>query len=250
MQFLSQHPKGWNYTLSPCGARERYRREGLGLTIAAWTDINLFKLMEVSIPLCYGGMSSIPGHPSNSITRCPTANNSKSIQIVSWWSVTHFRVPFVFLLLLYSSGPCYLHSRLTSSDVFTWEKCNSTPRFTEEDNLCFRQGEAATARGVGFPSLLFTERGRFLLRSAWLQSPSYMFTDWSAGSQTGSSRTHSGCLYFFLSFPLLSLPHSGLCSCLPYTVSDSICLYPCFHLTPPFSYLALSPSLSLPLSGG
>lgn len=63
MQFLSQHPpQSINYKLSPCGARDREgggRREerggeGSGLTIAAWADINLSKLMEVSIMLCYG----------------------------------------------------------------------------------------------------------------------------------------------------------------------------------------------------
>ena len=107
------------------------RGAGFSLTIAARTDINLFKLMEVSILRWCGGMSSIPGHPSNSITRGYSSNNSKSIQIGSWWSVTHRCAPFVFLLLLYSSGPCYLHSSLTSSDVFTWEMCNTTPWFTE-----------------------------------------------------------------------------------------------------------------------
>lgn len=52
-------PMSLNYKLSPCGAAEG--GEG-GLTIAAWADINLFKLMEVSVLLCCGGMSSIPGH--------------------------------------------------------------------------------------------------------------------------------------------------------------------------------------------
>lgn len=56
-------------------------REGFGLTIAAWTDINLFKLMEVSTLLCCGGMSSIPRHPANSITSC--SNNFRSIQILT-----------------------------------------------------------------------------------------------------------------------------------------------------------------------
>lgn len=64
-----------------------------------------------------------------------------------------------------------------------------------------------------------------------------MSADWSAGSQTASSSTHSG----FLHQPPPS--HSGLCSCLPHTVSDSIYRYPCFHLTPSFSP---SCSLSLP----
>lgn len=113
----------------------------------------------------------------------------------------YFCVSFVSLLLLYSSGPCYLHSSLTSSDVFTWGVCNATPWFTEEDNLCFRRGEAATARGVGFPSLLFTERGRFLLRSAQLQSPLlyvHKLICW---------QSNSGFHFFFLSFsPTLFLP--------------------------------------------
>ena len=84
MQFLPQHPHGWNYTLSRCGVRERKRKAGFGLTIAAWTDINLFKLMEVSILLFCGGMSSIPGYSSNfsSSTSGPRSNNSNSIQMI------------------------------------------------------------------------------------------------------------------------------------------------------------------------
>lgn len=69
--FWPQLLQSWNYTLSSHGAADRWRREmGAGLTIAAWTDINLFKLMEVSILLRRGGMSSIPGRGfnSNSIT--------------------------------------------------------------------------------------------------------------------------------------------------------------------------------------
>lgn len=63
MQFLSQHPQESKLqTFSLRGKRKRERREGSSLTIAAWADINLCKLMEVSILLCYGGMSSIPGH--------------------------------------------------------------------------------------------------------------------------------------------------------------------------------------------
>lgn len=104
---------------------------------------------------------------------------------------------------MYSGGPCYLHSRLTSSDVFTWEMCNATLWFTEEDNLCFRQGEAATARGVGFPSLLFTERGRFLLRSARLQSPCYMSSDRICWQPNGQLAYTLG-----LSLPLSQFPSS------------------------------------------
>lgn len=205
--------------------------------------------MEVSILLCYGGTSRIPGHPCNSITRCSSAN-SKSIQIMSWWSGMHFCVSFVFLLLLYSSGPCYLHSCLTSSDVFTWEMCNTTPWFTEEDNLCFRQGDAVTGKGVGFPSSA--------IYRAWDISPAvsmaaepklyvHRLICWQPNSQLSYTLRISLLLSQFSS----PLSHSGLCSCLPYTVSDSICLYPCFHLTPPFSSsCSLSHSLSLPLSGG
>lgn len=84
MQFLSQQPKSPNYKVSPLRSeKKKGRRKGSSLTIAAWADINLFKLMEVSILLCYGGMSNIPGHPSYFITRCSSSNNSKSLQIVS-----------------------------------------------------------------------------------------------------------------------------------------------------------------------
>lgn len=51
-----QEPKLQNFLLV------EQKKEGFGLTIAARADINLFKLMEVSVLLCYGGMSSIPGH--------------------------------------------------------------------------------------------------------------------------------------------------------------------------------------------
>lgn len=88
----------------------------VGLTIAGWTDINFFKLMKVSIPLCYRGMSSIPGHPSNSITGCSNSSNSKSTQVLTLTMNPCF--PFVFLPP-YSGRPCYLQSCLTSSDVFT-----------------------------------------------------------------------------------------------------------------------------------
>lgn len=126
--------------------------------------------------------------------------------------------------------------------------CNTTPWFTGEDNPCFRQGEAVTARGVGFPFLLFTERGRVLLRSAWLQRPSYMSTDWSAGSQTASSCTHSGFLYFFLGF-LFAFSLSLSLGFVPYTVSDCIRLYPCFHLTPPLFPIQLSLTISPSVRG-
>lgn len=124
--------------------------------------------------------------------------------------------------------------------------CKTTPWFTEEDNLCFRQGKAASARGVVFPSLLFTARGRFLLWSAWLLCPSYTSAHWSVGRQTASSCAHSQAFSTsFSAFPVLSLSHSGLCSCFPYTVSDSTCLYPCLHLTPRFFFF-FSQACSLP----
>lgn len=67
---------------------------------------------------------------------------------------------------------------------------------------------------------------------------------WQTNSQL--LRTQSGFLYFFFSFPRsLSLSHSGLCSCFPYTVSDSTCLYPCLHLTPRFFFF-FSQACSLP----
>lgn len=126
--------------------------------------------------------------------------------------------------------------------------CKTTPWFTEEDNLCFRQGKAASARGVVFPSLLFTARGRFLLWSAWLLCPSYTSAHWSVGRQTASSCAHSQAFSTsFSAFPVLSLSHSGLCSCFPYTVSDSTCLYPCLHLTPRFFFF-FSPKLALSLA--
>lgn len=151
---------------------------------------------------------------SDSITPCSSANNSKSIQIVSWWSVMHFCVSFVFFLLLYSSGPCYLHSRLTSSDVFTWELCNPTLWFTDEDNLCFRHGEAATARGVGFPSAIYRgwEISPAVSTATEHQLHVHRLICWQPNSQ----------LSYALWLSLLSL--SGLCSCLPYTVSNSFCL--------------------------
>lgn len=84
--------------------------------------------------------------------------------------------------------------------------CKTTPWFTEEDNLCFRQGKAASARGVVFPSLLFTARGRFLLWSAWLLCPSYTSAHWSVGRQTASSCAHSQAFSTsFSAFPVLSL---------------------------------------------
>lgn len=83
-------PQSINYKLSPYGERDREgggRREGSGLTIAAWADINLSKLMEVSIMLCYGwgGCQGSLDTSSRSITPCFHANNSKSIQPVSRW---------------------------------------------------------------------------------------------------------------------------------------------------------------------
>lgn len=127
--------------------------------------------------------------------------------------------------------------------------CKTTPWFTEEDNLCFRQGKAASARGVVFPSLLFTARGRFLLWSAWLLCPSYTSAHWSVGRQTASSCAHSQAFSTsFSAFPVLSLSHSGLCSCFPYTVSDSTCLYPCLHLTPRFFFFSPKFALSLAIS--
>lgn len=127
--------------------------------------------------------------------------------------------------------------------------CKTTPWFTEEDNLCFRQGKAASARGVVFPSLLFTARGRFLLWSAWLLCPSYTSAHWSVGRQTASSCAHSQAFSTsFSAFPVLSLSHSGLCSCFPYTVSDSTCLYPCLHLTPRFFFFSPKLALSLAIS--
>lgn len=130
---------------------------------------------------------------SDSITARRSANNSKSIQIVSWWSVMDVWPSSVPLLLLYSSGPCYLHSCLTSADVFTWDGCNATPWFTDGDNLCFKQGEAATDRGVGFHSAAVDRGG-----SAWLQS-SQLHT-----------HTHPS-----LSYTLWFSIRSGLCFCLP-----------------------------------
>lgn len=216
--------------------QQKDRRVGFGLTIAAWTDINLCKLVEVSILLCYWGMSSIPGHPFNSITHCSSANNPKSSFLCSL-CLPPAVLQWAMLL--------YLHSRLTSRDVFTWEMCNTTPWFTGEDNPCFRQGEAVIARGVGFPFLLFTERGRVLLRSAWLQSPSYMSTDWSARSQTAGSCTHSRFLYFFLGF----LSARSLWALF---LPSLHCIW--FHLSlspfPPYTSSFSYPVLSHYLSGG
>lgn len=61
------------------------RGEGSGLTIAAWADINLSKLMEVSIMLCYGwGDVKDPWIPPLvPLTPCFHANNSKSVQPAS-----------------------------------------------------------------------------------------------------------------------------------------------------------------------
>lgn len=104
--------------------------------------------------------------------------------------------------------------------------CKTTPWFTEEDNLCFRQGKAASARGVVFPSLLFTARGRFLLWSAWLLCPSYTSAHWSVGRQTASSCAHSQAFSTsFSAFPVLSL------SLTPGFVLAFLTLY----LIPPFS---------------
>lgn len=141
------------------------------------------------------------------------------------------------------AGPCYLHSCLTSSDVFTWEMCNTTLWFSEEDNLCFRQGEAATARGVRFPSLLFTECGRFLLRSARLQWPPPPSPPrYRQCPQTNLLRGNRQIWYRLRALLLLSLSLSlsSLCSCLPSTVSDSICLGP---YTSCFLSLTISPSV-------
>lgn len=93
---------------------------------------------------------------------------------------------------------------------------------------------------LDFPRL-FTEGGRFPLRSARLQSTSYMSTDWSAGSQTASSRTHSGFL-FFLSLGFLPSLH-----CIQFILSIHAFT---LNLPPPIlpslpSYLSLWPNVGL-----
>lgn len=177
---------------------------------------------------------------SDSITPRSSANNSKSIHIVSWWDVMHFWLSFVFLLPLYSSGPCYLHSSSTSSDVFTLEMCNTTPWFTDGDNLCFRQAEAATARGVGFPSAIY-RAGDFSCGQHSYRAPALCpQTDLLAAKQpalvhalASSTRPSlSLSLGFVPVFLTLYLIHS---------------VYPRFHLKPPFP-LTSFPSLSLPLA--
>lgn len=122
--------------------------------------------------------------------------------------------------------------------------CKTTPWFTEEDNLCFRQGKAASAGGVAFPSLLFTARGRFLLWSAWLLCPSYTSAHWSVGRQTASSCAHSQAFSTsFSAFPVLSLSLRAL-------FSPSLhCIW--FHLslslpTPYTSFFFFSQACSLP----
>lgn len=60
-------------------------------------------------------------------------------------------------------------------------------------------------------------------------------TDLLADKQPAPAHTVRLSLLLFQLSPF-SLSHSGLCSCLPYTVSDSTCLYPCLHLTPRFFF--------------
>lgn len=123
--------------------------------------------------------------------------------------------------------------------------CKTTPWFTEEDNLCFRQGKAASAGGVAFPSLLFTARGRFLLWSAWLLCPSYTSAHWSVGRQTASSCAHSQAFSTsFSAFPVLSLSLRAL-------FSPSLhCIW--FHLSlslpTPYTSFFFSPKLALSLA--
>lgn len=183
-----------------------------------------------------------PDTSSYFITRCSSTNNSKSLQIVSWWSVIHFWVTFVSLLLLCSSGPCYLwHAHFTSSDVSTWD-VKQNLWFTDEDNLWFRQGEAVTATGFGFPSLLFSEG--VLLQSAWLHLQIYVLRliCWQPNNQ----------LLHALRLSPFSLLSAGFVSAFP-TLYLIPSVYLCFNPKPPFphilpslsSYLSLWPNVGL-----
>lgn len=204
--------------------------------------------MEVRILICYWGMSSIPGYPSNSITHCSSTNNSKSIQTASWRSVMHFSVSFVFLLL-YSSGPCYctythawhlvmsLHGRCVTQHPDSLGKI--TPVLDRE--------KRSLPEVLDFPFCHLLSVGEFSCGQHGYSGPAiYPQTDLLAAKQP--ALVHTLRISLLLSQFSSLLSHSGLCSCLPYTVSDSIRLYLCFHLPPStfsFSYPALFHYLSL-----
>lgn len=137
-----------------------------------------------------------------------------------------------------STGPCYLHSRLTSHHVCTWEMCNTTPpppRFA--DNLCFRRGggRLPLPEVLDFP-VLFAEGGSFHLRSARLaerQLYVHRLICWQPNSR----------LLRALSASLLALflpsPH-----CIQFT--PSIHAFTLNHpSSPPRSYLSLWPNVGL-----
>lgn len=125
----------------------------------------------------------------------------------------HLWFSFVFFLLLYSSGPCYLHSRLTSSGDFTCEMCNTTPRFTDEDNLCFRQGE-------GFCCGQYGDRAPAICPQ----------TDLLAAKQPALIRTLAFSAFSSLSLSLGFVPALPTLYLIPY-------VYPCLHLKPPLPTL-------------
>lgn len=76
-----------------------------------------------------------------------------------------------------------------------------------------------------------------------------LHTDLLADKQPVPAHTVRLSLLLFQLSPFsLSLSHSGLCSCFPYTVSDSTCLYPCLHLTPRFFFFSPKLALSLAIS--
>ena len=79
--------------------------------------------------------------------------------------------------------------------------CNTTLWFTEEDNLCFRQGKAAMPEVFNFPLFpLFCRAWEISHAVSMAAAPQLYVHRPICWQPTASSCTHSGFLAFFLSF--------------------------------------------------
>lgn len=195
--------------------------------------------MEVSILHHYGGMSSIPGHPSNSITYCSDANNSKSIQIVSWrehhaFLSSSFSIPVG--RVTYTSG---WHLMMSLHGRCVTQHCDSLGKITS----VLDRGKLSLPEGLDFPFCCLPSVGEFSCGQLGCSAPATVHRRicWQQNSRISCTAR----LSLFLSQFSALHSHSRLCSCLSYTVSDSICLPLLPH------YTSSSPALvSLPLPGG
>lgn len=201
--------------------------------------------MEVSLLLCYGGISNIPGHPSNSITHCSSVNNSKSIQIASCISLFplssssrsipagHVTYTHAWHLVMSLHGICVTqHHDSLRKITFVLDREKLPLPGVFDFSLCYLLSVGAFScgqHGCSVPATLYVHR-----QICW--------------QLTASSCTHSGFLCFFLSFPFLSPTPSFVASFLTLYLIPSVSI-PASTLHLPFP-IPLSPCRYLSLCQG